>query len=911
MRFSIRKITLFGICLGTLLFFACFFLLQRLLLEQEFSALEIRSVALDVARAANAIKDEEHKLDDLVVDWAIWDDTCAFMSGNLESYVTTNLNERSIAALRLAVILFLREDGSLAWAQSFDEDGKYQSSPPEDLLDHLGPHCPLREARRSEDRIKGLLSLPQGILLTASSPILDSEGRGPARGTLIMGRRLTPNLIADIAGRTRLDVAFEPASQPLPDDLAHPASPPSTVDAVTVAASSDTSVAGWTVLPDIDGRPALRVIVRQPRAIVLQGKAVVNRMGLVLAVGGLLLLGFIVLFVERRVLARLANLRGQVDALAAPGAFPGQVHVAGADELSILADRVNAMVGELETSRTALAANEAYLRRIIDSLPIGIFQATPEGLCRLANPSLARMMGFDSPEAMLRTGSYFRSYYLDPMAYEFIRVTLETRGSVSDHQVQVRRNDGRVIWISTSVMTIHNAQGDVASFIGFVQDITRRREAEAEILNHQENLEHLVAERTAKLQEEVLARTQAQEALLVAKTTAENANRAKSEFLANMSHEIRTPLNGVLGMLQLLAETALDADQRECLEMAVQAADRLTGLLSDILDLSRVEADKLTLREEPFSLADLRQSVLALFRTAAMKKGIQLDFMLDARLTEPLIGDEARLRQILFNLVGNALKFTDKGRVAVDVRPLADTPEGMMRLLFTVSDTGVGIPDDQLASILDPFVQAERTYTRHYQGAGLGLSIVRRLVLLMGGTLAIDNGGEEDRGTIICVALPFARAKHLPGEGDDADAVQASPHPARILVVEDDPVSLDVTRRALDRAGHTVVTAENGDQALDLLAREPFDLLLVDVQLPVRNGLDTVAALRQAKDLAGENARIPAIAITAYAMAGDKEKILAAGMNAYLPKPLDLRALLVLINHVRKAPGQFPAGGPA
>ena len=130
-------------------------------------------------------------------------------------------------------------------------------------------------------------------------------------------------------------------------------------------------------------------------------------------------------------------------------------------------------------------------------------------------------------------------------------------------------------------------------------------------------------------------------------------------------------------------------------------------------------------------------------------------------------------------------------------------------------------------------------------------------------------------------------------------------------MVEDDPVSLDVTRRALDRAGHTVVTAENGDQALDLLAREPFDLLLVDVQLPVRNGLDTVAALRQAKDLAGENARIPAIAITAYAMAGDKEKILAAGMNAYLPKPLDLRALLVLINHVRKAPGQFPAGGPA
>jgi two-component system, sensor histidine kinase len=302
---------------------------------------------------------------------------------------------------------------------------------------------------------------------------------------------------------------------------------------------------------------------------------------------------------------------------------------------------------------------------------------------------------------------------------------------------------------------------------------------------------------------------------------------------------------------------------------------------------------------------------LGLFATAAMKKNVRLTCRLDDAVPALLIGDEARLRQILFNLVGNALKFTETGQVDVDVRPLADTPDGTARLLFTVSDTGVGIPDNQLSCVLDPFVQVERAYTRHFQGAGLGLSIVRRLVTLMGGTLAIDNGGDDDQGTIICVALPFARADASPDERDTTDLMHPSPHPSRILVVEDDPVSLNVARRTLTRAGHTVVTAGNGDQALDLLAREPFDLMLVDVQLPVRSGLETVAALRQATDLAGDNARLPVIAMTAYAMAGDKEKFLAAGMNAYLAKPLPLRVLLALVERIRETPEAFPPGGPA
>ncbi len=384
------------------------------------------------------------------------------------------------------------------------------------------------------------------------------------------------------------------------------------------------------------------------------------------------------------------------------------------------------------------------------------------------------------------------------------------------------------------------------------------------------------------------------------KERAEFASRAKSEFLANMSHEIRTPLNGVLGMLQLLDGTDPSGEQREYLMAATRSTRRLASLLSDILDISRIEAGKMQVVETEFDFHSTEASIMELFSLEARKKGVSLEFCPESRLPVRLVGDEARLRQILFNLVGNAIKFTDKGKVEVNailLPPTAKAPDAPVRVLVTVEDTGIGIPEEHLRGIFDPFVQAEEAYTRRFQGAGLGLSIVRRLVDLLGGSISVDSVVGE--GTTFYLMLPFGVA----ADARPCDGGAASPSPCscsaglRVLIAEDDPVSLLMSRRMLERAGCEVVAATNGEEALRSFCSHSIDLILMDIQMPVMDGLAAAVSIRQAASLRpGEGP--PIIAMTAYAMAGDREKFLEAGMDGYVSKPVDMGELWAVIEEV-------------
>ncbi len=388
-------------------------------------------------------------------------------------------------------------------------------------------------------------------------------------------------------------------------------------------------------------------------------------------------------------------------------------------------------------------------------------------------------------------------------------------------------------------------------------------------------LEDHVRQRTAQLQE--------------AMEQAKAASQAKSEFLANMSHEIRTPLNGILGMLQLLQGTAADEEQEEYITNAVKASKRLTRLLSDILDLSQVEAGKLPLVETTFEIKGQRDAVVDTFSQLAQEKGLDLEFHIDDRMPPLLVGDEARLRQILFNLVGNALKFTERGRVTVEASPLHVRDDGSLRALFTVSDTGIGIAPHLFADIFEPFVQAEAAYTRRFQGAGLGLAIVRRLVPLLGAALDIDSA--EGEGTTVYLSLPLRRPlAERASESGEAVAAPGRDRPVKVLLAEDDEENLFYGMAALQKAGCRATPARNGQEALRLLAAEPFDLILMDVQMPVMDGVAATKAIRCGA--CGEASKnIPIIAMTAYAMPDDKAKFLAAGMDAYLAKPMDMHAL--------------------
>ncbi|WP_319583246.1 ATP-binding protein [uncultured Pseudodesulfovibrio sp.] len=378
--------------------------------------------------------------------------------------------------------------------------------------------------------------------------------------------------------------------------------------------------------------------------------------------------------------------------------------------------------------------------------------------------------------------------------------------------------------------------------------------------------------------------------LETAKTSAEAANSAKSVFLANMSHEIRTPLNGIMGMLQLFQSTPLTSEQSEYVDAALQSSQRLTFLLSDILDLSMIEKGVLTFRHEPVEIASIVDAIRTLFTVAAKQKGIDFVLTLDPDVPQRIMSDPTRLQQLLTNLVGNAMKFTPKGRVQLTVHNLKPSPSGQCRLLFVVSDTGEGIADDKITHIFSPFAQASEGYTRNYQGAGLGLAICNRLVDAMGGSLSVSS--KLGLGTEVYCSLTFDLVP-----GDEAAIPDTLPDETRheynmaILLAEDDNVSRIAAERLLSKYGCHVTCARDGREALDILKDAHFDLVVMDIQMPVMNGLESTRAIRNGE--AGEWCRsIPIIAMTAYAMDSDRKSFDEAGMDGYIPKPVDHDSLL-------------------
>ncbi len=528
---------------------------------------------------------------------------------------------------------------------------------------------------------------------------------------------------------------------------------------------------------------------------------------------------------------------------------------------------------ELRKSQAVLLNEERRYRSLVQATSAIVWETPASGEFESEQPGWSNFTGQSFEQ--LRGWGWLTAVHPDDRP-NTAAVWSAAFNSHSVYQVEhrLRRHDGVYRQMMVRAVPIADTDGTIYLWVGIHTDIEILKRAEA-------------AER-------------------VARESADSANRAKSEFLANMSHEIRTPMNGIIGLTGLTLNTTLTAEQKEYLEGVMLSAESLLTLINSILDFSKIEAGKMELEQSNFELRKTLMTTMKVLSMRARQQNLELNFDVRPDVPDALIGDSARLGQVIINLVGNALKFTHQGKISV-LAELDELLDDAVRLRFTVSDTGVGIPTNRQEAIFQPFMQADTSTTRRYGGSGLGLSISAQLVQLMGGRTWFES--TEGSGSDFHFTAIFGRQllpgttillRHAPDSSGLNEQMMAQPVttlsnvnprvPAEsvtrrlhILVAEDNSVNQLLARRTLEKAGHSVVVANNGQEAVAAVNREKFDLVLMDVQMPVMDGFQATARIREQEEKTGKH--LPIVAMTAHALIGDRERCLQADMDGYIAKP--------------------------
>jgi len=508
----------------------------------------------------------------------------------------------------------------------------------------------------------------------------------------------------------------------------------------------------------------------------------------------------------------------------------------------------------------SLEESEKKYRSLYENALEGIYQSAADGRLVGANPSLARIMGYESPETMIESDIRIDKNYVNQQDYMNLMQKLKASDQVIGFETQFYQKDNTIIWASLTARIVRSTQGKILGYEGSLVDITERKQKEQ-------------AERERE--------------------AAEAANKSKSEFLASMSHEIRTPMNAIFGFTELLEDQMENPIQKQYLSAIASSGKTLLSLINDILDLSKIEAGKLEIQINDVNPRTLFTEIEHIFSIKVKEKGLDLILHIDSSIPETLALDEVRIRQILFNLVGNAVKFTESGHIEVALTQdkSKETKEGL-HLIFKVADTGIGIPETQKALIFDAFKQTEGQSQAKYGGTGLGLAITKRLVEMMGGAITVES--ESGKGSAFSFFIPDVCPGQFVDEPIEAEAFDIESvifNKGMLLIVDDDPDTRSLFRGYLSHQNIDIIEAENGQEGIDMARLYQVDLILMDLRMPVMNGFEAIKIIKSDESIKDT----PIVIVTASVMKDSETNILSSGCDGYLKKPVRKKDLITEI----------------
>lgn len=570
------------------------------------------------------------------------------------------------------------------------------------------------------------------------------------------------------------------------------------------------------------------------------------------------------------------------------------------ETLRLQCAKLKELLSEYKHEKEVLEEKERRCRTITNILPVGIFYADADGNFSYVNEQWCEITGLTANESL--GDGWTKALHPEDRNRVLEDWKKSTKNITSFHsEFRIVQPGGKISWVwCVGVCVLFPNTRYIQknkNYVATITDITEQKRAEAEVEKARMAAEEATRELKKNLMVSEELRKKAQEAKEQAKVFAEEAkaaNNAKSEFLARMSHEIRTPLNSILGIAELLAETQLTMEQKKYLHILNNAGENLLYLINDILDISKIEAGQMEFSEDAFPLKDVIEGIVTMMKTPANKNRVELVYSIQQNVPELLVGDQTRLRQIITNLVGNAIKFTREGKVAIEISSTNKNPDSCT-LQFSVSDTGIGIPKDKQKKIFEAFAQADSSTTRKYGGTGLGLAICKQMVELMGGSIWVES--EPNKGSTFSFAIPFKFGKKKAIKKEPIRSKASSiKTPLKILLAEDNKDNQTLILAYLNKSSLFIDTAENGQAALEKFVNNDYDLVLMDVEMPVMDGYTATKKIRDWEKTNRKNST-PIIALTAHAQSEHKEKSLAIGCNGHITKPIKKASLIEAIEN--------------